>query len=91
MRSFTLPQIQALHDEEVAKMQATIAADRQTNEEIGKQIQMLEKQRELERRIYWSLKGRGKGDGNRDGDKGGDSRGVDGEVMERKDGDREMG
>lgn len=61
MRNFTLAQIQALHDEELTKVQAMVAEGRRVNEDIGKQIQILEKQRELERKIYWSLKGRGNG------------------------------
>jgi hypothetical protein len=79
LRKFSLAQIQALYDEQAQKVNAMLAEDRRLNEDIEKKIEILTKQRDLERKLYLQMKGR-RGGGKRSGGSAGGEDGEGGEA-----------
>lgn len=75
----TAEQIESAYEETVKKVLAVLEDDRRKNEEIDREVERLKDQRELERKLFWKMKGEferktrrkgddGDGNGNGEGD-----------------------
>ncbi|MCJ1238840.1 hypothetical protein MMC14_006831 [Varicellaria rhodocarpa] len=56
MRTMTLGQIETRYEEVAKKINDIVETDRKKNEEIDREIEKLEKQREMERKLFWKMK-----------------------------------
>lgn len=63
MRKHSLAELQALYDAETAQLCKTLERDKEENDKVLHQIEVLTQQRELERRIYANLRGKREGKG----------------------------
>ena len=70
LRSMNAEQIEAAYQDTVKRVLSILEDDRKRNEEVDREIEKATKQREMERKIFWKMKGdaervEGKGDGTR--------------------------
>ena len=56
MRTMTLGQIETRYEEVAKQINDIVEVDRKKNEEIDREIKKLEKQREMERKLFWKMK-----------------------------------
>ena len=68
LRSMNAEQIEVAYQDTVKRVLSVLEDDRKKNEEVDREIEKATKQREMERKIFWKMKGEtekveGKGDG----------------------------
>jgi len=56
MRTMTATQIEAAYQEKVNEILQVVEEDRRKNEEIDREAELLSKQREMERRVFWKVR-----------------------------------
>ena len=56
MRTMTAAQIEAAYQEKVKEILEVVEEDRKTNEEVERKVELLRKEREMERRIFWKMR-----------------------------------
>lgn len=72
MRTMTAAQIEAAYQEKVKEILEVVEEDRKTNEEVERKVELLRKQREMERRVFWKMREeRERGREEREGREGG--------------------
>ena len=67
LRSMNAEQIEAAYQDTVKRVVSVLDDDRKKNEEVDREVEKATKQREMERKIFWKMKGEnekidGKGD-----------------------------
>ena len=72
-------QIETAYQQVVGKITAVVEEDRKRNDEVEREKEKLEKQREMERRVFWKM--RGNAEGRRE------SRGKEGDEGSRGEGE----
>ncbi|MCJ1480953.1 hypothetical protein MMC06_001109 [Schaereria dolodes] len=55
LRNMTASEIEIAYQDIVAKINAIIEEDRRRNEEVDREVEILSKQREMERKLFWKL------------------------------------
>lgn len=72
MRTMSAAQIEAAYQEKVREILEVVEEDRKTNEEVERKVELLRKQREMERRVFWKMREeRERGREEREGREGG--------------------
>lgn len=72
MRTMSAAQIEAAYQEKVKEILEVVEEDRKTNEEVERKVELLRKQREMERRVFWKMREeRERGREEREGREGG--------------------
>lgn len=72
MRTMSAAQIEAAYQEKVKEILEVVEEDRKTNEEVERKVELLRKQREMERRVFWKIREeRERGREEREGREGG--------------------
>ncbi|MCJ1301499.1 hypothetical protein MMC08_004300 [Hypocenomyce scalaris] len=56
MRTMTAAEIEAAYQEKVKDILKVVEEDRKMNEEVERKVELLRKQREMERRVFWKMR-----------------------------------